>query len=136
MNKICESQLSFLYIVPISEGRGIWPFPAQLRENLFQNSVRVKGLYSTKAFKGSYIFATSNASEHGVGKKVITNVLGIFNFEKPKTFQLNGTMVTAPINSIPTDMKFTVTNEKFKRETGFEGWMWVEIQGCAKKNVE
>ena len=131
-----KGPLSFLFIIPIKDGKGEWPFPNQLRENLFQNSVRVKGLYSTKEHKDSFLFAISNASEHGCGKKVITNVLGIFHFPTPKLFQLNGTTVTAPINSIPSNINVVITDENFKRVTTFSGWTWVEITGSVKKNVE
>ena len=131
-----KKPLSFLFIIPIKEGRGMWPFPSQLKENLFQNSVRVKGLYSSKEHTKSYLFATSNASEHGCGKKVITNVLGIFHFPKPKLFQLNGTTISAPVNSIPTNIQFCVLDENFKRELTFDGWIWVELIGSVKKNVE
>ena len=86
-----KGPLSFLFVIPITDGRGSWPFPSQLRENLFQNSVRVRGLYSTKQFKDSFLFTISNASEHmACGKKVITNVLGIFNFAKQTSFKLMG----------------------------------------------
>ena len=71
-----KGPLSFLYVIPINSGRGEWPFPRQLQENLFQNSLRVKGLFSKNMHKESFLFATSNASEHGCGKKVISNVLG------------------------------------------------------------
>ena len=128
--------MSFLYIIQIKEGKGFMNFPSQLREHLFQNSVRVKGLFSKKPYKDSYLFATSNISEHSVGKKVITNVLAIFNFAKPNYFQLNGTTVTAPINIIPSDIKVVITNEKFKRVENFEGWVWLELTGAPKKNIE
>ena len=88
MNESEKGPLSFLFIIPITSGRGEWPFPSQLRENLFQNSVRVKGLFSKKVQKDSFLFATTNSSEHGCGKKVISNVLGVFLFPKPNLFQL------------------------------------------------
>ena len=132
-----KGPLSFLFIIPIIDGRGSWPFPSQLKENLFQNSVRVRGLYSTKPFKDSFLFSISNASEHmACGKKVMTNVLGVFNFAKAKQFQLNGTSVTAPINVIPSHIKFVVTDENFKCVKSFEGWTWIEIVGVVKKHVE
>ena len=131
-----KGPLSFLFIIPISDGTGDWIFPSQLRENLFQNSVGVKGLYSSKAYKDSFLFATSNASDHLHGTKTINNVLGVFNFSKPKSFQLNGTTVIAPINYIPSDIRFVVTDEKFDRVKDFDGWVWVEIAGEVKKHVE
>ena len=131
-----QNPLSFLYIIPIEEGKGEYPFPHQLRENLFQNSVRVKGLFSKKAYKDKHLFAISNASEHGVGKKVIKNVLSIFTFSKENSFHLNGTIVTAPINVIPSNLKFVVVDENFKTVPDFQGWIWTEIFGTPKKNVE
>ena len=131
-----HTPLSFLYILQISQGKATKTFPSQLKENLFKNSVRVKGLFSKKAYNDSYMYAISNASEHNVGKKVITNVLGVFNFSKPNTFQLNGTTVTAPINSIPSEIKVIITNENFKRMEDFEGWCWVELVGFPKVNIE
>ena len=136
MNDTSKGPLSFLFVIPIKDGKGEWPFPSQLRENLFQNFVKVKGLYSSKDYKEKYLFTTSNASEHGIGKKVITNVLGVFNFPKPNHFQLNGTTVSAPINSIPSDLKFFVTDQSFKLVNDFNGWIWVELDGHVKDHVE
>ena len=59
-----ETNLSFLFIIPIKDGRGSWTFPKQLKENLFQNSDRVRGLYSKEKIADSYLFAISNVSEH------------------------------------------------------------------------
>ena len=133
-----ENDLSFLFVIPIREGRGQWAFPKQLKENLFQNSVRVRGLYTKeKAYPDKFLFAISNVSEHsGLGKSVITNVLAIFNFPKCNLFQLNGASVTAPINIIPSDIKFTITDDSFDRVKDFEGWTYVELIGHRKRNIE
>ena len=89
-----NSPLAFLFVIPIKGGVEIWSFPSQLNENLFENSVKVKGFYSTTAHKNkedghvAHLFAICNASQHmACGKKVITNVLGVFNFEKDHLLQ-------------------------------------------------
>ena len=133
-----ENVLSFLFVIPIENGKGTWPFPKQLRGNLFQNSVRVRGLYTKdRAYPNDSLFAISNVSEHsGLGKSVITNVLGVFHFSKPKLFQLNGASVQAPVNLIPSDIKLEITNDTFDRVKTFQGWIWIEISGVKKKNIE
>ena len=136
MNAGSQNPLSFLYIIPLENGRGTWQFPSQLRQNLFQNFVRVKGLFSKKSYGNSYNFVISNASEHMDGKKTINNVLGVFNHSKENLFQLNGTTVTAPINVIPSSLKFTITDQKFKKVPDFEGFIWVEIFGSTIRNLE
>ena len=137
-----DNSLAFLFVIPIKGGVGTWPFPSQLKENLFKNSVKVKGLYSTTAHKNkdghvAHLFAICNASQHmACGKKVITNVLGVFNFEKDHLFQLNGATVTAPCNVIPRDIKFQITDENFKQVKSFDGWIWTQISGVVKKSIE
>ena len=128
--------VSFLFIIPIASGQGEWPFPSQLKEHLFQNFVRVRGLYSNKAYRDSRLFTITNASEHGFGRRVITNVLSVFEFKKAKEFKQSGTVVTAPINVIPADIKFVIIDDSFKIVNDFNGWIWVEILGEAKKNLE
>ena len=134
-----ENELSFLFIIPIESGFGSWPFPKQLRENLYQNSVRVRGLYSKdKAYQDEFLFVLSNVSQHSSrhSKSVITNVLAIFSFSKPKLFQWNGASVTAPINIIPSDIKLEISNDSFERVKTFNGWAYIEILGIKKNNIE
>ena len=89
MAEITEPYISILLKVPINNGRGEWNFPSQLHLNLYQNTVHVRGLFSKTTFPNQHLFVTTNASEHGMGKKVIRNILGVFEFKIPNLYQLN-----------------------------------------------
>ena len=78
----------------------------------------------------------SNLSEHGRHKSVIRNILGTFKFGSEKLFEVNTTLVKAPVNIIPVDMSFFVVNESFEKVGGFTGWLFVEIIGVKKRNIE
>ena len=136
MSEIHEPWVSIFLKVPINDGRGAWKFPNQLQINLFQNLVRVRGLYSKTAFTNQHIFVTTNASEHGSGQKVIRNILGVFEFKKPNLYQFNSQDTTAPINKIPQDIVFTIFNQDFEKQPNFNGWVYVELTGKKKRYVD
>ena len=46
-----KSPFSFLYMIELTQEKGSWSFPTRLKEHLFQNPVRVKGLFSKKVYK-------------------------------------------------------------------------------------
>ena len=127
--------MSFMFKIKIDGGKGSFEFPAQLRQDLFQNFVRIRGLYSEKTQK-EYVFVLSNLSEHGRHKSVIRNILGTFNFKWAKLFIPNYLGAKLPINIIPSQMTFFVTNDSFEKVEAFSGWMLVEIIGEKKKNIE
>ena len=132
-----ESDVSFLFVIPIENGMGSWNFPKQLRQHLYKNSVRVRGLYTKDKAYPKYLFSISNVSEHaGQGKSVITNVLGVFTFHKPDLFQINSAAVLAPMNVIPSQIRIEVVDDSFKRENKFNGWVWLELIGIKRRNVE
>ena len=124
-----------MYKIKIESGKGSFAFPLQLCQDLFQNFVRVRGFYSEKPHK-NYVFVLSNLSEHGRHKSVIRNILGILNFSKEKLFQSNNNPVKAPINILPSEMTFFITDDSFDRVSGYSGWLIVEIIGEKKKNIE
>ena len=136
MADISEPWISIFLKIPINNGKGEWKFPSQLQLNLYQNTVNVRGLYSKTAFPNQYHFVTTNASEHGMGQKVIRNILGIFEFKIPNLYQLNPQYTVAPINKIPQDIIFTVFNEDFERQKKFDGWVYVELAGKKKRSIE
>ena len=135
MVELSEPWISIFLKVPINNGRGEWEFPSQLQQNLFQNTVHVRGLYSESAYPNKQLFVTTNTSEHGRGQKVIRNILGVFEFKRPKLYQFNPQYINAPINKIPQDIIFTVYNEDFRKEQDFNGWVYVELAGKKKKYV-
>ena len=100
MVELTEPWISIFLKVPINNGRGEWEFPSQLQQNLFQNTVHVRGLYSESAYPNKQLFVTTNTSEHGRGQKVIRNILGVFEFKRPKLYQFNPQYINAPINKI------------------------------------
>ena len=136
MAEISEPCISILLKVPINNGRGEWNFPSQLHLNLYQNTVHVKGLFSKTAFQNQHIFVTTNASEHGIGNKVIRNILGVFEFKIPNLYQFNPQYTVAPINKIPQDIKFAIFDENFERQNNFNGWVYVEVAGKKKRDIE
>ena len=66
--------MSFMFKIKIEGGKGHFEFPKQLRQHLYQNFVRIRGLYSEK-INHDYVFVLSNLSEHGSHKSVIRNIL-------------------------------------------------------------
>ena len=55
MVELTEPWISIFLKVPINNGRGEWEFPSQLQQNLFQNTVHVRGLYSESAYPNKII---------------------------------------------------------------------------------
>ena len=137
-NKMSENyeHMSFMFKVKIEQEKGSFEFPSQLRQDLFQNFVRIRGLYSAKTHK-EYVFVLSNLSEHGRHKSVIRNILGTFNFGWPKTFKPNYMGdAKLPVNIIPSQMTFFISNASFETVDTFSGWLLVEIIGEKRKNIE
>ena len=130
-----SDQMSFMFKIKIEGGKGHFEFPKQLRQDLYQNFVRIRGLYSEK-INHDYVFVFSNLSEHGSHKSVIRNILATFNFPKHKLFQANTSPVKAPINILPSEMTFFISNDSFEKIAGFSGWLITEIIGEKKKNIE
>ena len=56
-------QMSFMFKIKLESGRGSFAFPEQLRPHLFQNFVRIRGMYSKTAHK-DYVFIVSNLRDH------------------------------------------------------------------------
>ena len=52
-------QMSFMFKIKLESGRGLFAFPEQLLPHLFQNFVRIRGMYSKTAHK-DYVFIVSN----------------------------------------------------------------------------
>ena len=127
--------MSFMFKIKIDAGKGTFAFPTQLRQDLFENFVRIRGLYSEK-LQEEYVFVLSNLSEHGRHKSVIRNVLGVFKFKIAKLFQANSIPVKVPVNILPTEMKFFISDESFEKVEKFSGWLLVEIIGDKRKNIE
>ncbi len=125
---------SLILKIDINDGVGESPFPSySLREDLFQNSIRVVGLYCEKGPMKETNFVISNSSEHGVSRKVIKNILGIFTFSAPKTFLSNPNKEIKPaINVVPENLKFKVVKDNFKLSQTFNGWLIAEISGLKK----
>ena len=68
---------------------------------------------------------------------MIRNILATFNFPTEKLFQPNtGTLVKAPINIIPSDMVFYVTDDSFERLSSLSRWLYVELIGLKKRKIE
>lgn len=133
MHQINEPYFSILLKVPIVAGMGEWAFPYQLKNNLFSNFIRVRGLKSQTAL-AEECFVISNASEHGIRQHIIKNILGVFEFKKPRTYQSNPQLVTGPCNKIPEDIKITIVNTSFEKISSFNGYVYLEILGH-KKNI-
>lgn len=132
MNQISEPWVSVLLKIPVRQGQAVWEFPHMLKNHLYQSFVRVRALYSNAAYPANYVMVTSNASEHGKANKVIKNVLAIFEFKKPKLCQFNTQDTTPPINKIPEDIKFNISNADFEKILDFNGWIYVELVGKKK----
>ena len=115
--------------------KGHFAFPTQLRQELFQNFVRIRGVYSETALS-QYIYVLSNFSEHGSHKSVIRNILAVLNFPSNKLYQANADPIKAAINVIPSQMTFFISDDSFERVKGFQGWIIVEVIGERKKNIE
>ena len=60
----------------------------------------------------------------------------MFDFPRAKQYQDKPGGVRPPINMVPIDMKFLITDSSFNKVVGFKGWMLVEIMGSKKKNIE
>ena len=67
---------------------------------------------------------------------MIRNILGTFNFVWPKTFKPNYMGAKLPVNIIPSQMTFFISNDSFETVETFSGWLLVEIIGEKKKNIE
>ena len=135
--KMSESyvNMSFMFKIKIENGKGHFAFPTQLRQELFQNFVRIRGVYSETALS-QYIYVLSNLSEHGSHKSVIRNILAVLNFPSNKLYQANADPIKAAINVIPSQMTFFISDDSFERVKGFQGWIIVEVIGERKKNIE
>ena len=72
---------SLVLKVDIHEGCGKYIFPSyKLKDDLFINKINAAGLFCRLGPVKLTLFVTSNCSEHGFGRKVITNILGVFTF--------------------------------------------------------
>ena len=66
-------------------------------------------------------------------RKVIKNILGIFTFQKKKTFISNPNKEIKPaINVVPESLKFKVVKDDFKLSHSFNGWLIAEVSGLKK----
>ena len=67
--------------IDIENGMGQVPFPSySLREDLFQNSIRLIGMYCEEGDLSQPHFVVSNASQHGNNRYIFCNtMLEFFN---------------------------------------------------------
>ena len=70
---------SLILKIDIENGMGQVPFPSySLREDLFQNSIRLIGMYCEEGDLGQPQFVVSNASQHGNNRYNFCNALSEF----------------------------------------------------------